>query len=213
MRLYKYYSLASKRHVGYVERAVVHREIHCADPSTFNDPFDCNIATHLKVYLKKLGVACFSGEQADHVLMFSHYGDRHRGVCLVFDVVDEGTIGELSFLGLGRRVNYVDHDMLPDLSKCDNSSRAHEIVLTKWKKWEYEDEYRVLADLEECDPSPIRRYEPGELVGVIFGLRTPIDQKQYVCEWLGYGGHDRAWCKQARLASDSFTLTFAADPE
>ena len=194
--------------MGYAARAIIEREIHCGDPATFNDPFDCNIAIHLKVYLKKLGVACFSGEEADHVLMFSHYGDRHRGIAFVFDVVSDGPIGDLTFLGLGQWVNYVEHDRLPDLSKCHDSSRAREVVLTKWKKWEYENEYRVLADLEECYPPPIRHYERGELVGVIFGLRTPDAHKQTVDEWLCRGQHENVWHKQAQLAADSFALAF-----
>jgi hypothetical protein len=198
MKLYKYYSLATEEQMGYAARAIVEREIHCGDPTSFNDPFDCNIAIHLKVHLKKLGVACFSGEEADHVLMFSHYGDRHKGIALVFDVVSDGPIGDLTFLGLGQWVNYVEHD----------SSRAREVVLTKWKKWEYENEYRVLADFEEYDPSPIRHYEHGELVGVIFGLRTPDVHKQTVNEWLRQGQHENVWHKQAQLAADSFTLAF-----
>ncbi|MCK4605360.1 MAG: DUF2971 domain-containing protein [Deltaproteobacteria bacterium] len=208
MNLYKYYSLATKAQMGYMARAIVNREIHCGDPATFNDPFDCNIAIHLKVYLKNLGVACFSGENADHVLMFSHYGDRHRGIALVFDVVDDGPIGDLTFLGLGQYVNYVEHDRLPDLTKCSDSSRAREVVLTKWKKWEYENEYRVFADLEECDPSRIRHYELGELVGVIFGLRTPDEDKQNIEDWIRRGQHRNVWQKQAQLSSDSFTLAF-----
>lgn len=160
------------------------------------------------MYLKKLGVACFSGENADHVLMFSHYADRHKGIALVFDVVSDGPIGDLSFLGRGRRVSYVEHHRLPDLAKCRDSSRSHEVVLTKWKKWEYEDEYRVLANLEECDPSPSRRYEQDELVGVVFGLHTPpFDRREVDC-WLAEGGHEKVWRKQATLADDSFSLVF-----
>ncbi len=208
MKLYKYYSLATKEQMGYVQRAIVNREIHCGDPGTFNDPFDCNIAVHLKRYIKKLGVACLSGEKADHVLMFSHYGDRHRGIALVFDVVDDGPIGDLTFLGRGQYVNYVEHDRLPDLMKCSDSSRAREVVLTKWKKWNYENEYRVFANLVECDSSRIWHYEVGELVGVILGLHTPDDDKQNIEGWLRRGQHSNVWQKQAQLSSDSFTLAF-----
>jgi len=206
MKLYKYYSLATKAQKVYAAQAIVGREIHCGNPATFNDPFDCNIATHLKVHLKKLGVACFSGEDADHVLMFSHYGDRHRGIALVFDVVSDGPIGDLTFLGRGQWVSYVEHDRLPDLAKCHDSSRAREVVLTKWKKWEYENEYRVLADLEECEPSPIRRYKQGELVGVVFGLHTPPSDRREVDYWLAQGGHNMVWRKEATLSDDSFSL-------
>lgn len=208
MKLYKYYRLATKEQMGYVEKAIVKREIHCGDPADFNDPFDCNIAVHLKKYLKKLGVACFSGEKADHVLMFSHYGDRHSGIALVFDVIDDGPIGDLTFLGLGQYVNYVEHDILPDLTSCIDRSRSREVVLTKWKKWEYENEYRVLADLEEYDSSRIRHYELGELVGVIFGLKTSKENKQVIKNWLCQGQHMNIWQKQAMLSADSFTLAF-----
>jgi len=207
MRIYKYCSLATDVQKGYVARAIVEREIYCGDPGTFNDPFDCNIAIHLRGFLKKLGVACFSGEGADHVLMFSHYADRHRGIALAFDVVTDGSISDLSFLGSGgHSVDYVDD--LPEFSDCQDSSGARRVVLTKHRKWEYENEYRVFADLEECDPSPIRHYEPGELSGVIFGLRTPQEDRQSVECWLEQGGHRNAWHKRAAFADDSFSLVF-----
>lgn len=88
-------------------------------------------------------------------------------------LLQANAIGDLTFFGLGQYVNYVEHDRLPDLTKCSDNSRAREVVLTKWKKWKYENEHRVFADLEECDQSRIRHYELGELIGVIFGLRTP----------------------------------------
>ena len=210
MKLYKYYSLATKEQRQYIEKAIVQREIFCGNPATFNDPFDCNIAIHLKVYLKKHGVACFSGENADHVLMFSHYGDRHRGIALVFDVVSDGPGENLSFLGRGRWVEYVDHNKLPDLLKSQGSDRAHEVLFTKWNKWVYEKEYRVLADLEECDSSPVRHYEQGELVEVIFGLGTTDLHKQDIDRCLCCGGHSKVKRKQAELACDSFTLVFNA---
>ncbi len=204
MRLYKYCSLATKAQMMYVCRMIENREIFCADPSTFNDPFDCNIATHLKGFLKKLGVACFSGDQADNVLMFSHYADRHRGIALVFDVVTDGLLGELSFLGFCQKVNYVDD--LSNLLDCKNDAAAHKTVLTKYKKWEYENEYRVFADLDEIDPSPIRHYECGELTGVIFGLHTPSADRLAVESWLGQSEHKNIWLQKAELAKDSFAL-------
>ena len=192
----------------YVQRAIIDREIYFGDPATFNDPFDCNIAIHLKVYLKQLRVACFSGENADHVLMFSHYGDRHSGIALVFNVVSDGPIGDLTLLELGQYVNYVEHNKLPDLNNCNDSSLSREVVLTKWKKWKYENEYRVLIAMEGSCPSPIRNYELGELVGVVFGLRTSDTNKKAIDEWLIRGQHEKVWKKQARLSDNSFTLRF-----
>ncbi|WFB36807.1 DUF2971 domain-containing protein [Kiritimatiellota bacterium B12222] len=208
MKLYKYYSLATKEHMAYAAQAIIKRELYCGDPITFNDPFDCNIATHLNPCLKKLGVACLSGDRADHVLMFSHYADRHKGIALVFDIVEDATIGDSTFLGLGQWVDYVDHERLPDLASCHDCSRAREAVFTKWKKWEYENEYRVLADLEECDPSPVRKFEQDELVGVIFGLHTPACDHREVDCWLSQANYKTVWRKKAMLADTSFSLEF-----
>jgi hypothetical protein len=37
--------------------------------------------------VEKYGVLCFSRSCSD-ILMSSHYGDKHRGICLGFDVHD-----------------------------------------------------------------------------------------------------------------------------
>lgn len=205
MRLYKYKSLATEEERKYVARAIIDRELYCGDPSEFNDPFDCNIAVHLKAYLKELGVLCLSGGKADQVLMFSHYADRHRGLCLVFDVPDDGYIGKSSFLGAAQPVLY--RESLPDLSDCHDGDRAREVVLTKYERWSYEDEYRVFSVLE-VNPSPIRHYERGELSGVIFGHKMPAEARRTVRCWVKQGGHADVWFQEANLSDDSFSLEF-----
>jgi len=53
--------------------------------------------------LEKYGVLCFS-RSWNNVLMWSHYADRHKGICLGFDVLDERT----------RRVRYIETPLALD---------------------------------------------------------------------------------------------------
>lgn len=48
----------------------------------------CNIETELQ----KFGVTCFTENPTD-ILMWSHYADNHRGVCLSFDFDEEAFKG------------------------------------------------------------------------------------------------------------------------
>ncbi|MFM9912320.1 MAG: hypothetical protein ACKVN9_02155 [Methylophilaceae bacterium] len=49
-----------------------------------------------------------STKSRDDALMFSHYGDSHRGFRLKFKVRNDQTIGESSPLELGQPVEYVN---------------------------------------------------------------------------------------------------------
>jgi hypothetical protein len=82
------------------------------------------------------GLLCFSASWRDPVI-WAHYSDKHRGICLGFDIPEDAA----------RRVRYVAERLpyptspnLPDL----------EVMLwTKFAHWEYEEEIRAWATLDE----------------------------------------------------------------
>jgi|SRR6185312_15311072 len=88
------------------------------------------------------GVLCFSRSWSNPVL-WSHYADKHRGMCLGFDVDD-------------RCVMPVSYET--DLTKFAPNASASETILTrkymkkllstKFKDWAYEDEVRVYVELD-----------------------------------------------------------------
>jgi hypothetical protein len=101
------------------------------------------------------GVLCFS-RNWNNLMLWSHYADRHKGICLGFDVrvpVEE--------------ILYIDEPELRDdnilvaaaarareLSQEDDEFQAAESVLTKmrrakFKGWSYEEEVRLLLGLQE----------------------------------------------------------------
>jgi hypothetical protein len=87
---------------------------------------------------RRFGVLCFSEEKTD-VLQWAHYADRHKGICLGFDV--SGSQGKF------RPVQYVT-ERFPFPEKPDESF-SWNLLSTKSKAWEYEREWRVFVALKD----------------------------------------------------------------
>jgi hypothetical protein len=115
-----------------------------------------------------MGVLCLS-TRCDSVLMWSHYAQQHRGVCVEYDVAN---------LPLDRvfKVNYGESREVPasqlaswlidgDFGSEIEVRRA--CLLTKSAEWEYEDERRMLGPV---GPS----LSALKVKSVIFGMRCPI---------------------------------------
>jgi hypothetical protein len=199
--LYKFSSLETRRQKEYVRGMITRRELYFSDPSAFNDPYDCNIGLHLRGSLKRFGVLCLSTEGCDMILMFSHYANRHKGLCLQFEIDEDETIGEVAPFN-GRDVEY--HDNIPSFN---NSNQAHMTLLTKYMKWEYEREYRVLMSVNSHSDR-IRTYKPGQLRGAIFGLHMTADDETSVRRWFRKGYHKDTFFKKAKLSKDGFALQY-----
>jgi hypothetical protein len=129
------------------------RRLKVATLNELNDPFELfgvnlrdealrRALTELKDRAaKKMGLLCFSRDWHNPVL-WSHYAERHTGMCLGFDVPDEH-IYSINYSR--RRVVIGAEDLKPprrdiDLMKC---------LFTKYTHWRYEDEVRVFVNLEE----------------------------------------------------------------
>jgi Protein of unknown function (DUF2971) len=127
---------------------------------------------------KTRGVLCLS-EVNNDILMWSHYAEKHSGVCLRFDPASE-------FLKEARPVHYADKypkmdfiRVLEDLA-ADGAirERADEelsttLFLTKSSHWKYEHEWRVgMFSLTESTVG-FRPFPPEALAGIIFGVHTP----------------------------------------
>jgi hypothetical protein len=88
------------------------------------------------------GLLCFSGDWQNPVL-WSHYAEGHRGLCLGFDVG-----AELA------RVTYVRKRLQANLSALsgngdDASNEMHKMLTTKFCHWRYEKEYRLFVQLKD----------------------------------------------------------------
>jgi len=151
MRLYYFVS------ANYGIENIIKRRLKVARLNDLNDPFDfmCvdmsdrEIRRAFNKTLSDLsetkGVLCFS-RAWDNPVLWSHYGDKHKGICLGIDVPDEMVI----------IVNYEPKRLQVDIRKDFNEGEIGEkmmrrVLATKFEDWQYEDEIRVFVDLKESD--------------------------------------------------------------
>jgi hypothetical protein len=147
-------------------------------------------------------ILCFS-RNWDNLLLWSHYGDSHAGVCLGFDI-SEGEPGP----------NY-DTDVLyqPNLSqvRCwqDLPDVADRLRRTKHESWSYEQEVRMFAGLNDPpDEKGLNWIEFGPLLvlkEVIIGAQCHPTMSKKVEEAVQPHG-DAVKCFWAGMRPDAFLL-------
>lgn len=155
-----------------------------------NDPFeflgaelsDRNFRKAIKKTKKDLsktkGILCFSKNWTNPV-QWSHYTDKHKGLCLGFDVPDH-------FLA---KVDYVKERL------SQNGERNEELMLkfltTKFEHWSYEEEYRLFVDLKEKDKDGNYYADFSDklqLKQVIIGAHSDVTRKQIDIALVSYMG-------------------------
>lgn len=188
---------------------IQHRRLKIAEIQDLNDPFDLR-APQLKTSDErrrwedwrkdmnaKFGMICFSSDWTKAV-MWSHYADRHRGLCLGFDIADE-TVG---------RVQYSDERPEVDLSREPQESDIGSLLFVKGPDWRYEDEYWVWVRLEERDPQHgvffAQFSEQMVLREVIVGPASDISRDQIAPLLVGFQPPPEMI--KARLAFQSFNV-------
>lgn len=92
--------------------------------------------------VERWGIYCVTPFPAS-TLMWSHYGDNHRGICLEF-ASDNNRLFAGAF-----KVVYRSEYPRWSVHSIAESGHIPEILVTKSRDWEYEQEYRVLARLKE----------------------------------------------------------------
>jgi hypothetical protein len=110
------------------------------------------------------GVTCFS-EKCDNFLMWSHYTNKHSGVCLIFD----WRIDVNYFMGY--KIKYSDE--LCTIIWSSNEVLLEQIfqpLLIKLKHWDYESEVRSVSSITNNDRT--LAFNPKALKGIIFGVNT-----------------------------------------
>lgn len=214
-------------------------EVYFSSPEQLNDPFDCQIdikkslksaiggvqGDQKKVLLsiqekldsifskverdiKTFGVWSCSLE-LNNSLMWSHYGDEHRGICLKYKLPDkftDHTLGEV--IGL-HPVEYTQNPITNwfiENSKINGepppigefiASLIVKLLISKDVCWEHEKEGRVISKtqgLKEIGKSALQQ--------VCFGLRTPENDKNLIKHILSSHGYKATICEMVRSEND-----------
>ena len=146
-------------------------------------------------FLGRIGVCCFS-KTDENPLLWAHYSEKHKGVCLVFDTSKDTVFFDRVF-SVKYRSNY------PKINFITNRSRFDELVLTKSIDWIYEQEVRVMKDVG----ANLYTFNADALVGVIFGCKTGIAEVSRIKTLLTANGYNIS-TQKAILRQGSFGLDF-----
>lgn len=147
-----------------------------------------------KRVLHKKGVACFL-DNKDNLLMWSHYADSHKGVCLKFDVLEAS-----EFFTPAKRVKY--ESSYPIYNYLSDKNKVADLLFTKSKDWEYEGEVRVIKDKSDNYPFP-----KSALKEVIFGCNISASDKKTISAIIK-DKYPQTKLVQAQRSANNFGLDF-----
>lgn len=115
---------------------------------------------------RTFGVCCFATDPRN-VLMWSHYANRHKGVCLQYEFARDVPV-----IARAQHVDYLEEDAFQPINWTHATSMRDALGNTltrKHKRWDYEDEYRIMLDGQAGTYLPVRAEA---LAGVIFGCHA-----------------------------------------
>lgn len=162
MKLYKYCSINENFH-----KILEKNKLYFAKPSEFNDPYDSHFklsqntlnalefnesyshSNYIESVKQMVSILCLSVSK-DNLLLWAHYSDEHKGICLEFEI-DQSQGNDPFFDAEAKRdfVNYeadmYEIDITINPSEDDKIHLTNEMFnafCTKHTDWEYEEEYR-----------------------------------------------------------------------
>lgn len=121
----------------------------------------------------ELWISCFCREY-NEILMWSHYADKHKGLCIGFNL--DGLLETFKFIK--SNVNYPDNFSKVDY--CANPEKALEyFVSTKAKNWKYENEIRLRTNKENIEfiDNPLKgitKISPKSISEIYIGNKTEL---------------------------------------
>ena len=125
----------------------------------------------LKNTTNKRGIACFS-ESDNILLMWSHYADSHKGVCLTFDIEKD-----LDFFSIPYKVDYLSNYPKINPFNVPENKEVQLVLATKSNEWAYEQEIRIVKN-KDNNPKfrgPIA-FNPEALTEIKFGYKCSDEQ-------------------------------------
>jgi hypothetical protein len=198
------------------------RRLKIARLHDLNDPFellaqdlthpdDCSFFLDVREKASdEIGFLCFS-RTWHNPIMWTHYADRHRGICLGFDVPDDKCQNV-------RYSNERPNAIVSAFLRGDGPSKEQALhwLQTKFEGWNYEDEIRLICRLHAATFESglyFCRFSHDELrlKEIILGIACPLPWQavQDIAVELG----DGVTVTRAQLAPRTFEVIAAAPDE
>jgi Protein of unknown function (DUF2971) len=196
------------------------RRLKIATIDDLNDPFellgpstkDKNLRRRFQIWKTQLaatrGMLCFSRNWKNSV-QWSHYADKHRGLCLGFDIPQNLLIP----------VQYCAKRFEPDIAAFDKPrSKIAQVEMirmlsTKYSHWRYENEMRLFTMLQDRDDTTGLYFAEFSkkliLKQIIVGCRSTVTRNELAEELDGLVSN--VLVQNARLAFQSFAVVQQRD--
>ena len=122
-------------------------------------------------FLKNKGISCFS-ETQDNILMWSHYAENHKGICVGYHTNNQ-------LFEKSKMIFYFDK--LPNLNVYSvfdetNFSDCFKLYCIKNTLWSYEKEWRLF----HTNSNTAYRIEKEWLKSIYIGCKTSIDNEKEI---------------------------------
>lgn len=192
------------------------RHLKISEIDKLNDPFEfLGVASKdkdvRKLYRKlklglsqQMGVICFSDTWKNPVL-WSHYADRHRGLCLAFDAPNSDELFQVEYRSTRLEPNLTVMNSV----NAESTEHIKQIVTTKFDHWSYEGEHRLVATLDEKDPCTglyfYKFNDKLQLREVIVGACSKVTRAEISRALKEYNAEINVF--KARLAFKTFNIT------
>lgn len=167
------------RSLAQAQKKLDQAEYYATDPDYGLPPDEAHrdiLTQHIRTELMaQYGNGVFSlAKRFNCPLMWSHYGDEHRGLCIGYSMPDraKGALHQVSYGGTRRIATSRIAAMLRGDAQAKKDVNAA-VFLKKAADWKYEKEWRHLGQRGAAA-------SPFELTDITFGLRCPDPVKHAV---------------------------------
>jgi hypothetical protein len=199
-----------------------HNEIH-REKERLTNLSESNIEKELSDYSTQtvreslsnlLRIRCFSALNMKKILnnvLFSHYGDSHKGLCYIFDTEKliptqhRQSLIEVRYCCKPASIKYKEgiHSQEDKLNKIGQN-----MVKIKHQDWEYEKEWRLQVKAEVPDNiHETMGFTPNALEGIVLGLKATKEDEERIIK-LAEKRHTKLKIFRAKQMSGSFELQY-----
>jgi hypothetical protein len=120
----------------------------------------------------RVGVLCLS-EVHDDILMWSHYADCHRGICLIYET-------DYEFFAHAQPVRYKQERPRVNPVHQSTEEMLDNAIFTKSSAWAYEKEWRILHYQQGVGE---RQSPPAALKAIVLGVALSETDRDRVENW------------------------------
>lgn len=183
MKLFKYKS------VDYIEDIIINQRLYCSRFDDLNDPMEWAFTSEedkgdveklIKDTDKESWRICCLSRSEQYGLMWSMYGDAHKGICIELEVNIEApsdnekiTISEYEGWLYGDVTYSLKASELSDVSRDDITR----VLFNKSKQWEHEQELRFVRRKKENEKDV---YFPIKVNKIYLGRRIDSDKACFI---------------------------------